>query len=165
MPFVQRDQSGAITGLYARPQEGYAEEFLADNDAAVLAWLNPPPGPVAVDAERDRRILAFSYAGKAYQLDDNSQQNIIAATTRAILVLSAGGTLAAPGNLRWFDPSNDFGWIATDNSIVPMDATAMATFGGAVQTWVSRHIFAARAIKNLSPIPADFAADSRWPSS
>jgi len=43
MPYVQRDGSSNITGLYANPQPGYATEFLADTDPAVIAFLNPPP--------------------------------------------------------------------------------------------------------------------------
>ena len=42
MPWVQRDASGAINGIYANAQPGYANEFLADNDPTVVAFLNPP---------------------------------------------------------------------------------------------------------------------------
>jgi hypothetical protein len=42
MPWVQRDASGAILALYAVEQPGMADEFLADNDPAVVAFLNPP---------------------------------------------------------------------------------------------------------------------------
>jgi hypothetical protein len=43
MPYVQRDGSNNVTGLYQVLQAGYAEEFLADNDPAVIAYRNPPP--------------------------------------------------------------------------------------------------------------------------
>ena len=39
MPYVKRDASGAITGTYANPQPGYAVEWLADNDPAVVTFL------------------------------------------------------------------------------------------------------------------------------
>lgn len=39
MPYVERDAEGAIKGVYANRQPGYAEEFVAD---AVL----PLPAPV-----------------------------------------------------------------------------------------------------------------------
>ena len=38
MPYVQR-VGGVITGIYRNLQPGYAEEFLADNDAEVIAFL------------------------------------------------------------------------------------------------------------------------------
>ena len=48
MPYVQRDPNTlAVKGVYARLQPGYAEEFLAADDAEVLAFQNPPaPAPV-----------------------------------------------------------------------------------------------------------------------
>lgn len=42
MPFVQRT-AGIITGLFAKLQVGYAEEFLEDNNPEVIAFLNPIP--------------------------------------------------------------------------------------------------------------------------
>lgn len=45
MPYVQRTNEGIVTGLFANPQPGYAEEFLADNHADVLVFLDPPPVP------------------------------------------------------------------------------------------------------------------------
>ncbi|MBD9454018.1 hypothetical protein IB244_21135 [Rhizobium sp. RHZ02] len=43
MTFVQRDEAGKINGLYAFLCPGVAEEELPDDDAEVLAFLNPPP--------------------------------------------------------------------------------------------------------------------------
>jgi hypothetical protein len=42
MPYIER-REGVIFGVYANLQPGYAEEFLADDDAEVVAYLNPPP--------------------------------------------------------------------------------------------------------------------------
>lgn len=42
MPYVAR-REGAVVGLYANRQPGYAEEWLADDDAEVLAFRNPSP--------------------------------------------------------------------------------------------------------------------------
>ena len=135
--------------------------------AAMLAWGTPaafaPPAPTsdAVDAERDRRIAAlFVFAGKAYQLDPESQINMTAMGASARFAIGAG---AVAGNLRWSDPNSDFGWIATDNSITPLDAPTMAALADAALAWKSANVFAARAIKNIAPIPADYAADVRWP--
>ncbi|MBX5017510.1 hypothetical protein [Rhizobium lentis] len=40
MPYVMRDAGGDICGLYEQPQEGYAEEFLPDDNSEVVAF--PP---------------------------------------------------------------------------------------------------------------------------
>src|SRR5690606_3160953 len=122
-----------------------------------------PPAPTAadVDAERDRRIATgFVFGGMAYQCDPRSQQNIIAKGAQAKFAVLAG---AQEGDLRWADPSTDFGWIATDNSLTPMDAQTMSAFADAADLWVSSHIFAGRAIKDMDPIPADYTSDSYWP--
>lgn len=42
MPYVQRENE-TITGLFANLQEGYAEEFLPDDDQGVVAFLKPSP--------------------------------------------------------------------------------------------------------------------------
>jgi len=41
MPFVQRNHSDKITGVYASIQPGYAEEHLPDDDPEVISYLNP----------------------------------------------------------------------------------------------------------------------------
>ncbi len=49
MPYVQRDTTGTINGAFANRQPGFADEFLADTDPALIAFLNPPP-PDPIDA-------------------------------------------------------------------------------------------------------------------
>lgn len=41
MVYVQRDDQGAIVGLYANLQDGCAEEKLEDDNVEVLAFQNP----------------------------------------------------------------------------------------------------------------------------
>lgn len=62
MPYVQRDLQGKITGLYARPQPGRAEEYLPEDEPDVRAFREKhptPPGllkrPTEKDLERQRR--------------------------------------------------------------------------------------------------------------
>lgn len=43
MPYVQRN-AGKVCGIYANAQPGYAEEFLPDDSAEVLEYLNPTLG-------------------------------------------------------------------------------------------------------------------------
>jgi len=38
MPYVQRDQSNKITGVFARPQPGNATEFVDDSDPEVVEF-------------------------------------------------------------------------------------------------------------------------------
>ncbi|MCX5512287.1 hypothetical protein C3941_09470 [Kaistia algarum] len=124
--------------------------------------VNAAPRPSQIDAECDRRtVTGFRFGGKAYRLDEKSIARITAMGADARFALLAG---AGIGNLRWADPEADFGWIATDNTVTPMDAPTMTAFADAAKLWVSKNTFAARNIKNMSPIPADFADDSRWPS-
>jgi hypothetical protein len=39
MPYVRRDARGAITSLHRQPEPGAADEFLADDDAQVQAFV------------------------------------------------------------------------------------------------------------------------------
>jgi hypothetical protein len=39
--WVQRDENGAVQGVYANRQDGYAEEELASDDPGVIAFLRP----------------------------------------------------------------------------------------------------------------------------
>lgn len=41
MPFVQRDQSGKVVGLFNEPQPELAEEFLTDDNAEIVAFHVP----------------------------------------------------------------------------------------------------------------------------
>ncbi|NKL37499.1 hypothetical protein GFL49_27790 [Rhizobium leguminosarum bv. viciae] len=59
MPFVSRSD-GAITGLYEQRQYGLAEEFLSDDDSAVLAFLAAGPAVSAVSARQFRLMLRRS---------------------------------------------------------------------------------------------------------
>ncbi|MBY4589488.1 hypothetical protein [Rhizobium redzepovicii] len=51
MPYVSRSASGAINGLFEQMQEGFAEEFLPDDNPEVVAFLNPPPPPYTIGAD------------------------------------------------------------------------------------------------------------------
>lgn len=54
MRYVQRDQGGAISGVFARPQPGVAEEVLADDAVELLAFLAGPE-----PTYRDERANAY----------------------------------------------------------------------------------------------------------
>jgi len=43
MPFVQRTLTGTVSGIFAKEQLGYAQEFLASDHPDVVAYFNHPP--------------------------------------------------------------------------------------------------------------------------
>lgn len=132
-------------------------------DHVVVTRSHPPPDSAAVDAERDRRLRYVSFGGKSYDFMNgkDAADNISGASILALAAIMNG---AQPGNLRWANPDRDFTWIAADNTTTPMDAQATFAFGQAAASWKSSHFHAARTIKDLSPIPADYADNARWPT-
>lgn len=131
------------------------------------AFHAPPPPPAPdptsedVDAERDRRIAAgFVFGGVAYQSRPEDRENIAGASTAALTAIMTG---AQAGDLRWHGGDTDFTWIAADNSLHTMDAQTMFAFGQAAMAHKQSHIFVARELKDVDPIPADYAADAYWP--
>jgi hypothetical protein len=114
-----------------------------------------------VTTERDLRLYAgFSFAGKSYGSTNADMKRITGAATLAGFAMGAG---AAAGDLRWANAAQDFAWIAADNTLTTMDAQTCLAFGQAAAAHESAHIFAARALKDADPIPADFADDGYWP--
>lgn len=114
-----------------------------------------------VNRERDRRLEVYTFAGKEYDFDMDSRQNIAGAHSLALSAIING---AQVDDLRWADPDDDFTWVARDNTSVTMDAQTCLAFGQAAASWKADHIRTARAIKDLDPIPNDYADDSRWPT-
>lgn len=124
----------------------------------------PPPEPIdpgQVKAERDRRLKAdFEFQGKLFQRDSKSLDRITGAATLAGFAIAGG---AQPGNLRWANPDRDFGWIASDDTVVPMDAQTAFAFGQAAAARETSIIFAAKMLREMDPIPTDFADEKWWP--
>lgn len=116
----------------------------------------------AIDAERDRRIAAgFIFQSKGYQSRPEDRENMAGASLAA---LAAMGNGALPGDYRWHGGDSDFVWIAEDNSLTLMDAQTMFALGQTAMAHKQAHIFAARALKDADPIPADYADDIHWPA-
>lgn len=121
----------------------------------------PAPTTIDVDAERDRRIASgFTHNGKLFQARQFDLDNIRSMATAASVKIVHG---AQDGDLRWFDPDNDFYWIAADNSHVPMSAPEMVAFAMDAASWGSKHILAGSALKKMTPIPLDFTDNKWWP--
>lgn len=129
-------------------------------------WIAPEvePEPVTadmIDAERDRRVAAgFTFGGVTYQSRDEDRENITGTSLAALAAIGGGATV---GDYRWHGGASDFQWIAADNSLTTMDAQTMFAFGQAAMAHKQAHIFAARALKDADPIPADYADNSWWP--
>ena len=116
-----------------------------------------------VDVERDRRVAGgFVFGGNTFQARAEDRENIAGASTAALAAIVNG---AQAGDLRWHGGDSDFCWIAADNTLVPMDAQTMFGCGQAAMAHKQAMIFAARALKDLVEIPADFADDRWWPGS
>jgi len=60
MPYVMRNADGDICGLFEQPQEDFAVELLADDDAAVVEYLNKPLPVASVSARQFRVMLRRS---------------------------------------------------------------------------------------------------------
>ncbi|MCD7109697.1 DUF4376 domain-containing protein [Rhizobium sp. DKSPLA3] len=117
---------------------------------------------VDIDAERDRRIAAgFTFGGNLYQAREQDLRNINGAATGAALALMQG---AEPGDLRWQGGDSDFGWIAADNTIVPMDVVDMIGFGRAAMSHVGRLTMVGRSLKDrlADGETLDISDDALW---
>jgi hypothetical protein len=129
---------------------------------AIEEYVDPDILPPSVDSERDRRIDAgFTFNGIKYDSDTAARENLSGAATAALSAIIAGATA---GDYNWLDPSSEFEWIAQDNTRIPLDAQSTFALGQAALSHKSAHIFAARALKDQSPIPLDFADDAHWPA-
>lgn len=139
------------------------EQVTRDMTAEEIAALPPPP-PITsddVNMERDRRMNGgFVFQGVKFQSEAESKARILGAAQLAFMALAGG---ASPTSLRWHGGASDFSWIAEDNSIITMTAPTVIAFGQAAAQWETAHLFHARAVKAMNPIPANYADDAYWP--
>lgn len=166
--------AGDISRVWSSAASAYVTEWDAERTTRIASEAElrdvlrvyglkgPGVDTVDVDAERDRRLQTFTFAGVVYDFDEISRNRIDKARGSALAALIAG---AEPGDLRWADPNNDFGWISADNTFHTMDAQTALAFGNAAAAWEGLHIVAARNLKNQNPIPSDYATNaSYWPT-
>ena len=112
-----------------------------------------------VTEERDNRMGTLVFQGKEYSTTGVSLENIMGAGTLALAAMVNG---AQVGDYRWADPESDFVWIANDNSLNLMDAQTVWAFATAAAEWRKKMIYAARALKDMDPIPMDFASNNSY---
>ncbi|WP_236208999.1 DUF4376 domain-containing protein [Pseudomonas tohonis] len=138
------------------PSDVGADEYFSEFPIEIV----PTPTSALVDAERDRRIESgIKFNGVNFQSRAADRENVSSAAQLALMAIGNG---AEAENLRWLDPDNDFCWIASDNSLVPMDAQTVFELGRVFAVTKQHLIFAARKLKSLKTIPADFADDKWW---
>ena len=138
--------------------------FYHEMNTSTIIDKTPVVVPVLTDAdvdrERDRRVsMGFLFGGVLYQSQSEDRENIAGASQVALEAIMNG---AQPGDLYWHGGTTPFVWIATDNSLNPMDAQTMFNFGKAAMAHKQTLIFKARAIKDMNPIPADYATNETY---
>lgn len=119
-----------------------------------------------VTAERDRRIAAgfqFKVGDTAYTIQSRStdRENILGATAAAFRAVVGG---KAAGDYLWDGTGVEFAWITADNQSVKMDAPTVVALGDTAIATKQALIYKARALKDLTPFPADYTDDKYWPS-
>jgi len=172
---VRTDAAGQLAEGHLTPDDiaGAGYTLSPDKPEAgpneVVSWVDgawstadaPRPTASDVGAERDRRLaLDFEFQGKMYQRDERSLSRITGAATLAGFAMGAG---AQSGDLRWANAAQDFGWIASDDTVTPMDAQTCFAFGQTAAGVESALVFTAAAIRAMDPIPYDYADDTYWP--
>jgi hypothetical protein len=159
VPFTANPDDVEESGreIYATALAASPAAYVAPDPAIALAQAR-----AGVNRERDLRMTStFAFAGKDFDCDQASLARITGAATLAGFAMGAG---APAGFMRWHGGASDFAWIAADNTLFPMDAQTCFAFGQAAANNQSAYIFAAKAIKGMDPIPADFAANADyWP--
>jgi hypothetical protein len=110
-----------------------------------------------------RNILiweGFIFNGVKYDSRPEDQKRISGAGLLAFMAISQGSQI---GDYYWHGGSTPFAWISQDNSINLMDAMTVIQFGKKAAEHESAHIFAARMLKDMNPIPEDFTNIAYWP--
>jgi len=139
-------------------------EVIAGRPERVTSLAPVEITPEDVDAERDRRLgpdATFVFEGATFQFGPESRENIMGAANLAAIALTLDGK--APDDLYWHDGADPFVFLDAANTPVAMDAATVIAFGKAAAERKTAMIFAARALKEMTPIPADYTADSWWP--
>jgi len=134
-----------------------SEEIAAEETAKKVKKENN------ITSFRDSLISnGFWFNGVKYDSRPEDQKRISGAALLAFMATSQG---AQANNYLWHGGSEPFSWIAQDNTVVQMDAPTVISFGQTAAEHERAHIFAARALKDMDPIPDDWANTAYWPAS
>lgn len=131
---------------------------LADNAEARRVKLSRE-----INTYRDAKIAeGFSFDGVMFDSRSEDQKRISGAGTLAFIAISQG---AQAGDLYWHGGTEPFVWISKNNDLITMDAYTVVDFGRAAAKHETAHVFAARALKDMNPIPDDYSNPMYWPAS
>jgi len=163
--FAEKDQA---VPLAIKEYRTALKEIESQPNPFGITWPSPPDAPYesppsveAVNEERDRRLqLDFEFQGVMFQRDDVSMKRITGAASLAGFAMGQG---AVAGNYLWHGGPNPFTWIASDNSLIQMDAPTTFAFGQAAAAIETSIIFAAKTLRETNPIPTDYTNDAYWP--
>lgn len=118
----------------------------------------PTPTPAMVDAERDRRIALGApvtvgdVSFVVQTRDERDFRNINGLVSKGIVLTMQGDTTTTVA----FRDAGDEARLLTGAQLIAMgEAIAARTQAIYAASWT---------IKAISPLPGDYAADSRWPS-
>lgn len=115
----------------------------------------------SINFYRDELISqGFWFNDVKYDSRPEDQKRISGAALLAFMAASQG---AQANNYLWHGGTEPFSWIAQDNTIVQMDAQTVISFGQTAAEHERAHIFAARALKDMDPIPEDWTDPQYWP--
>ncbi|WP_107497434.1 DUF4376 domain-containing protein [Thalassobius sp. I31.1] len=153
------DGDGEYLGL-KKGAKDTLEQAAKDNgwtlseDAPLLS-----PTKADVSQERDRRLAAgFMFLGHQFQADETSIVKINGAVSMAMLAQATGVATDEP---NWKQGAPLI-WRAADNSDVELTIAQTFAFGLAAGAFVDVTTRAAHALKDMDPIPQDYADDIQW---
>lgn len=89
--YIQRDEAGAIIGLFASFQESLAEEFLDENNPEVVSFLNPPEALLPITKRQLRLTLV--------------RKGISLSTVEAAIAAMPEGLSKEEAKIEWADAS------------------------------------------------------------
>jgi len=98
MPYVQRDGSNNIIGLFANLQPGRAEEFLAEDNAEVIAYQSATTIRIVPTSVLISRFTSTEYA-------DLLQKRVTAITGGNVTLVKQWDTAVARGTVNLNSPA------------------------------------------------------------
>lgn len=114
-----------------------------------------------INQYRDHLIaLGFDFNGLKFDSRPEDQKRISGSALLAYMAVNSG---AQAGDLYWHGGTEPFTWISKNNTLVTMDAPTVIEFGKVAAEHERAHVFAARTLKDMDPIPEDYTDPQYWP--
>lgn len=160
--YIAVDDPPTVTGIQVLEWSGTewivrdkTEEELAVEEAAKKEDLSRQ-----INEYRDTLIAdGFWFNENKFDSKSEDQKRISGAALLAFIAISNG---AQANNLYWHGGTTPFEWIDQRNNIIQMDAQTVVELGKVAAEHERSHIFYARALKDMNPIPENFKDPSYW---